>query len=108
MRLTALLPPPPTPTTLMRAPVRALLVERQPQRRLGIVGRCVGDQPFLVLHAASGRGSRHQKNSLNNVRSRPATRPNAPAPTGRAGSPAWFRCAYITSPTAVANAGLLT
>src|SRR4029077_3757476 len=30
----------------------------------------------------------NQKNSLNSVRSRPATRPNAPAPTGRAGSPA--------------------
>ena len=31
MRLTALLPPPPTPITLMRAPARALLVEPQPQ-----------------------------------------------------------------------------
>ena len=36
MRLTALLPPPPTPITLMRAPGAAFVVEPQPQA-LGFV-----------------------------------------------------------------------
>ena len=49
----------------------SLFVELQPQR-----GR------VLISHSAL-----HQKNSLNKPRSRPATRPNAPAPTGRATSP---------------------
>ena len=40
MRLTALLPPPPTPTTLMRAPDAAALVELQPQRRRVGAGCC--------------------------------------------------------------------
>ena len=48
-----------------------------------------------------------QKNSLKIPRSRPAMRPNAPAPT-RAGSGTRLRCAYSTSPTGVANVGLFT
>ena len=92
MRLTALLPPPPTPTTLMRAPVRAFLVQLQAQREASgsvTVGvRHSASWIFVTVRAFGPPGHLTHRNSLNNPRSRPATRPNAPAPTVRAGSPA--------------------
>ena len=85
MRLTALLPPPPTPTTLIRAPVRiSASIERQPQRSSPRRRLCVEDQPFPVLLPRPRAESIDQKNSLKSVRRRPAIRPNAPPPTARA------------------------
>ena len=61
------------------------------------------------LHPHAPPRCPRQKNSLNSPRNRPATRPNAPAPTGtRPESVAKFRCAYSTRPTPVAKVGLLT
>ena len=80
MRLTALLPPPPTPMTLMRAPVCASSSRRS---RSGPWRRCV---PIVVIsHSWSPCVREDQKNSLNKPRSRPATCTSAPAPTGARG-----------------------
>ena len=67
-----------------------LIVERQPQH----VVLCVGGSLSMISHVrvllprSGARNPIDQKNSLKRVRSRPATRPNAPALTARADSPA--------------------
>ena len=115
MRLTALLPPPPTPITLMRAPARLSAVERQPssRRRFSASVGCVCRRsaiPCVLLPRRPARGIQSDLEEFLEQHAQPAGHAaeragsDRPAPARRR----WFRCAYITSPTAVANAGLLT
>ena len=63
-----------------------VLVDLQPQQ--AGPPSCISVRRDVISHSTP----LHQKNSLNNPRSRPATRTKAPAPTGaRARSPALFR-----------------
>ena len=118
MRLTALPPPPPTPITLMRAPSRRASSSLSRSGSTLTMVSCswsVRVSSFMeialrrslscVFGVRSANG--YPRKLWNMPRSRTKARANAPPEPARSRC-AWFRCAYITSPTAVAHSGVLT